>query len=74
MFVDGSSNHHDCGAGLILQTPSGKKIEYAIRIGFKATNNEVEYDTHLAGLRVATELVVESLDMFSDSQLVVNQV
>ena len=74
LFVDRSSNHHGCGAGLVLQTPSGEQMEYTIRIGFKATNNEVEYEALLDGLRVATELGANSLDAFSDSQLVVNQV
>ncbi|GFS38896.1 hypothetical protein Acr_00g0060030 [Actinidia rufa] len=39
-----------------------------------ATNNEAEYKALLAGLRVATELGAQSLEVFSDSQLVVNQV
>lgn len=74
LYVDGSSNQHGCGAGLVLQTPSGKQMEYAIRIGFKATNNEVEYEAFIAGLRVAVELGAQSLEVLSDSQLVVNQV
>ena len=49
-------------------------MEYAIRMGFKATNNEVAYDTLLIELRVAMDLGVDSLDAFNDSQLVVNQV
>ena len=49
-------------------------MEYAIYIGFKATNNEAEYEALLTVQRVATELGVDSLDAFSDSQLVVNQV
>ena len=49
-------------------------MEYAIRIGFKVTNNEAEYEALLAGLRVTTKLGVDSMDVFSDSQLVVNQV
>ncbi|XP_057492433.1 uncharacterized protein LOC130778036 [Actinidia eriantha] len=74
LFMDGSSNQHGCGAGLVLQTLTGDQIEYAIQIGFKATNNEAEYEALLAGLRVAIDLGVDSLDVFSDSQLVVNQV
>ncbi|XP_057463265.1 uncharacterized protein LOC130753291 [Actinidia eriantha] len=74
LFVDGSSNQHSCGAGLVLQTPTSEQMEYALRIGFKATNNEAEYEALLAGLRMATGLGVDSLDAFSDSQLVVNQV
>ena len=49
-------------------------MEYAICIGFKATNNEVEYEVLLTILRVTIELRVESLNAYSDSQLVVNQV
>ena len=49
-------------------------MEYVIRIGFKATYNEAKYEALLADLRVATELKVKLLDVYSDSQLVVNQV
>ena len=49
-------------------------MEYAIHMGFKATNNEAEYEALLAELRVATKLEVDSLDAFSDSQLAINQV
>ena len=49
-------------------------MEYAICMGFKATNNEAKYKALLARLRVVTNLRVDSLDAFSDSQLVVNQV
>ena len=72
LVVDGSSNPHNCGVGLVLQTPSGEQMEYSICIRFKSTNNEVEYKALLVGLRVASELGVESLDAFSDSQLMVN--
>ena len=42
-------------------------MEYAICNGFKATKNEVEYEALLTGLRVTTELEVESLDVYNDS-------
>ena len=74
IFVDGSSNCHGCGVGLILQTHSGGQMEYAKHVGFKATNNEAKYEAFFAGLKDAVELGVESLDIFSDSQHVVNQV
>ena len=38
-------------------------MEYVIRIGFKSTKNEVEYETLLFGLRVAIGMRVESLDI-----------
>ena len=54
LFADGSSNQHGCGARLVLQTLLGEQMEYDIRIGLKATNNEAEYQAFLAGLRVET--------------------
>ncbi|GFZ15785.1 hypothetical protein Acr_25g0001940 [Actinidia rufa] len=59
---------------LVIQIPSGEQMEYAIRMGFKATNNEAEYEALFAWLRVVVELGAQSLEIFSDSQLVINQV
>ena len=46
----------------------------ALRFGFKAFNNEAEYEALIAGLELAKEIKVKSLDIFSDSQLVVCQI
>ena len=59
---------------MILVTPEHIEISSALRFGFRAFNNEVEYETLLAGLRLAKEMGEEKLKIFSDSQLIVNQV
>ncbi|KAK0603090.1 hypothetical protein LWI29_001292 [Acer saccharum] len=41
---------------------------------FKATNNQAEYEAMLAGFRVCIALGANELEIFSDSQVVVNQV
>ncbi|GFY88793.1 hypothetical protein Acr_06g0007330 [Actinidia rufa] len=69
LFVDGSSNQYGCGAGLVIQTPSGEQMEYAIRMGFKATNNEAEYEALFTGLRVAVELGAQSLEIFTSPSI-----
>ncbi|KAM1624115.1 hypothetical protein TB2_021756 [Malus domestica] len=74
LYVDGSSNQQGCGAGLVLTTPDKVVMEYALRFKFKASNNEAEYEALIAGLRLAKHLGVKQIDIFSDSQLVVNQV
>ncbi|KAM1658613.1 hypothetical protein ACFXTN_042755 [Malus domestica] len=74
LYVDGSSNQQGCGAGLVLMTPDKVAIEYVLCFKFKASNNEAEYEALLAGLRLAKHLRVKRIDIFSDSQLVVNQV
>ena len=46
----------------------------AFRFRFKASNNEAEYEALIAGLELAKEMKVESLNIFSNSQLVVCQI
>ncbi|XP_068309757.1 uncharacterized protein [Pyrus communis] len=74
LHVDGSSNQQGCGVGLVLTTPDKVAMEYALRFKFKASNNKAEYEALLAGLRLAKHLGVKQINIFSDSQLVVNQV
>ncbi|KAM2034910.1 hypothetical protein ACFX16_038064 [Malus domestica] len=69
-----STPKEGCGAGLVLTTPDKVAIEYAIHFKFKASNNEAEYEASLAGLRLAKHFGFKRIDIFSDSQLVVNQV
>ena len=71
--VDGSSNTKGSGLGLVLTSPQGDIIEQAVRCGFKATNNEAEYEAMIAGLGLARDLGIRKIAVFSDSQLVVNQ-
>ncbi|KAK2998313.1 hypothetical protein RJ639_023191 [Escallonia herrerae] len=74
LYVDSSSALGSSGAELILISPEGFTIEYALRFGFQASNNEAEYEALLAGIRLAHALKVDSLSVHSDSQLVVNHV
>lgn len=43
LFIDGSSTSNVSGVSIVFRTPEGAVIEQAIRIAFKASNNEVEY-------------------------------
>ena len=46
----------------------------ALRFGFKESNKEAEYEALIAGLNLAKEMKVESLEIYGDSQLVVCQI
>ncbi|KAM1111386.1 hypothetical protein ACFX19_010660 [Malus domestica] len=48
-------------------------LEHMITLCFKASNNEVEYEALLAGLRMAKDLAVRKLAIHSDSQLITSQ-
>ena len=52
LSVDGAANTQGSGAGLILTSPDGIDTEYALRFGFRASNNEAEYETVIAGLNL----------------------
>ncbi|KAK0580388.1 hypothetical protein LWI29_001267 [Acer saccharum] len=72
--VEGSLNTYDSGAGVVVSTPEGDSVECALRFDFKATNNQAEYEALIAGLKVCTVLGADEVEIFSDSQVVVNQV
>ncbi|XP_076922942.1 uncharacterized protein LOC143584902 [Bidens hawaiensis] len=56
LFTDGASSSEGSGAGLRLVNPEGHEFTYSIKLDFKSTNNEAEYEAFLAGLRIAKML------------------
>ena len=50
------------------------ELSYALRFGFYASNNEVEYEALLVRLRWPKEMRAEGLEIYNDSQLIMNQV
>lgn len=52
----------------------GEPLRYALVLTFKATDNEVEYETFIMGLRLPKGVGAASLKVYCNSQLVVNQV
>ncbi|XP_028068078.1 uncharacterized protein LOC114270707 [Camellia sinensis] len=73
LYIDGSSNNQGSGTGVVLMSPEGFIGEQALKLGWKASNNETEYEALLAGLRSVEHFSAKQLLVFSDSQLVVNQ-
>ena len=67
LSVNGSVNAQGSGAGLILTSPEGIDIEYALRFGFRASNNEAEYEAVIAGLNLAYSMEVDQLEVCNDS-------
>ena len=49
-------------------------MEYALRFGFQASNNEVKYEVVIARLNLAHSMEADQLEVCSDSQLVVKQI
>ena len=56
-----------------LQSPTGKLIRQSFSFGFAASNNEAEYESLIAGLRLAKSVKAKQVSAYCDSQLMVSQ-
>ncbi|XP_075480663.1 uncharacterized protein LOC142521330 [Primulina tabacum] len=74
IFVDGASNLSGCRVGVVIITPSREKIKLALKIDPRVTNNEAEYEAVLSGLQAAQEVGASRVIIYSDSQLVAQQI
>ena len=54
-------------------TSGGASFEFAFPIKPMTTNNQAEYEAILKGLQLLHEVKAESIEVFEDSQLVINQ-
>ena len=74
MYFDGSKRLSGAGAGVILISPQGDKLRYVLRMDFlNASNNEAEYEALIHGMRMAKACGATHLDIYGDSNLVVEQ-
>ncbi|RDX93642.1 Protein NYNRIN, partial [Mucuna pruriens] len=74
LSVNEASNQSRSGARVILEGPNWVLIEQSLHFEFKATNNQAEYETLLAGMRLAKELEAKTLTTKSDSKCITSQV
>nr|GEW43080.1 hypothetical protein [Tanacetum cinerariifolium] len=72
LYTDGALSLKGA-TGLVLIDPSGTEYTYAIRLTFTSTNNEAEYESLLAGLKIAHKIKVQELKAKVDSKLVTCQ-
>ena len=54
--MDGASSAMGAGAGIIIITLEGIRLEHSFRLGFKAFNNKAEYEALIVGLKTAFDL------------------
>jgi hypothetical protein len=71
LYFDGSVYSKGQGAGCVIISPSDMYIDLSIRLEFVCTNNQVEYESLLHGLEYLRDLGARDVDMFGDSNLIV---
>jgi len=76
VHIDGGSrgNPGEAGVGVYFQDRAGAPLQSIARYIGRATNNTAEYQALLVALARARDVGVKHLRVFSDSELLVNQV
>jgi ribonuclease HI len=72
MYFDGSLNIDGIGAGVLFISLNKDELRYILRLYFPTSNNTVEYEACLHGIRITVELGVKHLYVYGDSALVIN--
>lgn len=74
MFFDGAVNCQDSGIRAFLVSESGQHHPMAAKHRFCCTNNIVEYEASILGLRMTIDMNVQELLVVGDSDLLIHQV
>ena len=72
MYFDGSVMKTGACAGLLFVSPLGEHMRFMVRLHFPTSNNMAEYEALLSGLRITIELGIKRLDIWGDSQLIID--
>ncbi|KAL0433382.1 UNVERIFIED_CONTAM: hypothetical protein Slati_2672500 [Sesamum latifolium] len=74
LHVDRSSTTQGSEAGIVITSPQGEDMKFAIKFDFKVSNNDAEYEALVLGMRMTQDARASHLIAYSDSQLIVKQV
>ncbi|XP_069152640.1 uncharacterized protein [Solanum lycopersicum] len=74
LFFDGAAYHQGKGIGAILVSKSGQHYPIAAKLQFSSTNNMVEYEACILGLKMAINMNVHKLLVIGDLDLLILQV
>lgn len=74
LYVVGAVKGNGAGVGIVPISPEGHELQSSIHFTCKATNNDAEYEALIAGLKLALEVRVMNMIVYSDSMLVVGHI
>ncbi|XP_042387010.1 uncharacterized protein LOC121978780 [Zingiber officinale] len=73
VYVDRSSTRQGSEIGVMLISPHGEWMHLSVRLDYRATNNEAEYEALIVGLQAARHMGASKVLIHSDSQLAAQQ-
>ncbi|XP_015163276.1 uncharacterized protein [Solanum tuberosum] len=73
MFFDGSARRDGTGVGVFLIYPERLILPFSFVLGETCSNNAAEYQALIVGLEMTSDMKIPQLDVYGDSQLIINQ-
>ncbi|XP_060178190.1 uncharacterized protein LOC132608130 [Lycium barbarum] len=73
MYFDGAAHREGAGAGVIFVTSQEEVLPYSFTLAQCCSNNVAEYQALILGLEMAVDMKQLHLQVFGDSELVINQ-
>ncbi|KAM1863070.1 hypothetical protein ACFX14_003459 [Malus domestica] len=74
LYFDGSHTQKTAGAGIVIINPQGVYHYYSFLLDYQEnTNNRAEYKALIIGLEILLDLGAAEVEVFGDSELVINQ-
>ncbi|CAN6542591.1 unnamed protein product [Malus baccata var. baccata] len=74
LYFDGSYTQKTSGAGIVIINPQGIYHYYSFLLDYQGnTNNRAEYEALIIGLEILMDLGAMEVEVFGDSELVINQ-
>ena len=74
MCFDGAASKKGVGAGIWIRPSIGEPKLLSYKLEFKCTNNVVEYEALILGLKALKDLQAQRINIQGDSELVIKQV
>jgi len=73
MHFDGAARCDGAGAGVVFVSPEKHILPYSFVLTQSCSNNMAEYQALNLSLQMALEMGIKDLNIYNDSQLVINQ-
>ena len=73
MYFNGACRQSGSGTGVVFITPNEGVIPYSFTLTSAVSNNSAEYEALIIGLEIAINMGLDTLSIYGDSQLVINQ-
>lgn len=67
MYFDGANSKEGSGAGVIFISPKKNTFRYSFTLNFTCSDNIVDYEVFLLGLKVVANHGIKKLHVISDS-------